>query len=316
MLTSMLLPGTDFGGLWIDLCEPDDAEVRRVEARYGITIPALSALREIESSSRLHSDGETVSMTAPIFARGADVGKNEHWETAPAGFILTPEVLVTVRYTRLDTFDAAVKRMQDEKDLTPRMVLVLLLEEIVDRAADQIENVSEMAASISRTIFYTDLEHRGLDPKTAILRRTIIKLGRAADRSSRVRYMFLSVGRMASFVEEHCKAHGDDRTQARFRSIAHDIASLDEFETSLSGRVQFLLDAATSLIGIEQNSVVKVLTVASVIGVPPVLVVGIYGMNFKVMPELAWPWGYPFALALCVLSGVLPWLWFKWRRWI
>ena len=77
-----------------------------------------------------------------------------------------------------------------------------------------------------------------------------------------------------------------------------------------------LQDAATGFINIEQNDVVKLLTVASVVGIPPVLVVGIYGMNFKLLPELHWAWGYPYALVLCVLSAAVPYLWFKWRDWI
>jgi Mg2+ and Co2+ transporter CorA len=58
------------------------------------------------------------------------------------------------------------------------------------------------------------------------------------------------------------------------------------------------------------------LTVASVAGIPPVLIAGIYGMNFKNMPELNWAWGYPFALVLIVLTTLLPLIWFKWKDWI
>jgi len=102
----------------------------------------------------------------------------------------------------------------------------------------------------------------------------------------------------------------------RLVSVRDDINSLDEFETSLANRIQFLLDAATGFISIAQNDVVKVLTVVSVAGVPPVLIVGVYGMNFHYMPELSWPWGYPFAMALVVLSTIIPVLWFKWRDWL
>jgi magnesium transporter len=141
-------------------------------------------------------------------------------------------------------------------------------------------------------------------------------MGQASDRASRVRYAFLSIGRMISFVLDRCTPKLDENLRERFESIRHDINSLDEFETSLGGRIQLQQDAATAFINIEQNDVVKVLTVASVVGIPPVMVVGVYGMNFKLMPELDWPLGYPFALALCVLSTVIPYLWFKWRGWI
>jgi magnesium transporter len=80
--------------------------------------------------------------------------------------------------------------------------------------------------------------------------------------------------------------------------------------------VQFLLDATLGFINIEQNDVVKALTVVSVVGVPPVLIAGIYGMNFKHMPELDWSFGYGYALILIVVSGLLPVAWFKWRGWI
>jgi magnesium transporter len=77
-----------------------------------------------------------------------------------------------------------------------------------------------------------------------------------------------------------------------------------------------LLDATLGLINIGQNEIVKTLTIASVVGIPPVLVAGIYGMNFHVMPELGWPLGYPMALGLIVVSGLLPLVWFKRRGWM
>jgi magnesium transporter len=98
--------------------------------------------------------------------------------------------------------------------------------------------------------------------------------------------------------------------------VRRDIDSLDEFETSLTSRVSMLLDAANAFISIEQNDVVKVLTVASVAGVPPVLIAGVYGMNFKYMPELGWRFGYPMAVAAMVVTTLLPIAWFKWRDWL
>jgi len=91
---------------------------------------------------------------------------------------------------------------------------------------------------------------------------------------------------------------------------------LNDYEGHLSNKVQFLLDAILGFISTEQNDLFKVLTVVSVIGIPPTLVAGIYGMNFKVMPELNWEWGYPFGLAVIVLSAILPYALFKWRGWI
>ena len=75
-------------------------------------------------------------------------------------------------------------------------------------------------------------------------------------------------------------------------------------------------DAAVGIISSDQNDVIKVLTIASVVGIPPVLVAGIYGMNFKNIPEYDWAWGYQWSLALIVITALLPLIWFKWKQWI
>lgn len=297
---------------WVDLFSPDEQDIRTVEERYGIRIPDRASLREIQSTSRLRADGDTLYMSAPMIAGTA----SEYWQLAPTGFILAPDVLVTVRYAELASFDAVSSALGDGADLDPRLAFIRLLEEIVDRAADHLEHASELIGGMSQAIFFDEPAQGGLSRETRVLREAMRNIGRASDHASRVRYMFLSVGRMVSFVVDRCTPRLDADTKERFQAIQHDIASLDEFETSLAGRVQLLQDAATAFISIEQNDVVKVLTVASVVGVPPVLVVGVYGMNFHVMPELSWQFGYPFALILCLVSAVIPYLWFKWRNWL
>jgi len=284
---------TEASAAWIDLMSPDQAEKARIEKRYGIRIPVLY-------------------MTAPLIAGTT----TNHWKLAPTGFILTPDVLVTVHYSDLAPFDAVAGQLRDSADLTPPSVLITLLEDVVDRAADHLEHASEILSRASQALFFEEEARPGLRKETRKIREIIRDMGQASDRASRVRYAFLSIGRMISFVLDRCTPKLDENLRERFESIRHDINSLDEFETSLGGRIQLQQDAATAFINIEQNDVVKVLTVASVVGIPPVMVVGVYGMNFKVMPELDWPLGYPFALALCVLSTVIPYLWFKWRGWI
>ena len=101
----------------------------------------------------------------------------------------------------------------------------------------------------------------------------------------------------------------------RLETLRQDIASLNDYDTHLVNKVQLLLDATLGLINVEQNNIIKVLTIVSVVGIPPTLVAGIYGMNFKRMPELDWAWGYPYGLAVIALSAILPLLWLKWRRW-
>jgi magnesium transporter len=133
---------------------------------------------------------------------------------------------------------------------------------------------------------------------------------------SQIRDTLLGLGRIAAFVCEtgdHVLHHED---VPRIKAVRADILSLNDYQLHLSGKVQFLLDATLGFINIEQNDIVKTLTIVSVVGVPPVLIAGIYGMNFHYMPELAWHYGYPLSLVLMVVTGLAPLVWFKWRGWM
>jgi magnesium transporter len=133
---------------------------------------------------------------------------------------------------------------------------------------------------------------------------------------ARIHYSLVCLDRMAKFTLDRAHDWIGKDIVSRLQSVSSDIASLVQFAEGLVSRVQLLQDAATGIINIDQNDVMKVLTIASVVGIPPVLVVGVYGMNFKYMPELNWDWGYPYALALILITALLPLIWFKWKDWI
>ena len=84
----------------------------------------------------------------------------------------------------------------------------------------------------------------------------------------------------------------------------------------LSQKIIFMLDATLGMIGLEQSNIIKIVSVAAVIFLPPTLIASIYGMNFELMPELKWLFGYPFALGLMVMSAVLPAWIFRRMGWI
>ena len=311
--------GADGGALdraiWIDLCSPTDAEIERVEKAFDIRIPNREHLAEIEASSRLRADRGRLIMSAPLIARQGELGM-----LSPTGFLLLETTLVTVRFMEMAAFDAVHDAVaKTDRPESGRDVFVRLLEDIVDRSADRLERVAEELTKASHEIFAEpekDSKKHRLAHETKRLRALMISIGRQSEQMVKVRHAFLAIGRIASFVTDRCEPRIEPDLRERLASVRHDIESLDEFESSLTGRVQLLLDAATGFISIEQNEVVKVLTVVSVAGVPPVLIAGVYGMNFQHMPELAWRYGYPYAIVAMVVSTVLPVIWFKWRDWL
>ena len=100
------------------------------------------------------------------------------------------------------------------------------------------------------------------------------------------------------------------------RQIMRDIDSLDSHTAFLFDKINFLLDATVGFININQNKIIKIFSVASVALLPPTLIASIYGMNFKAMPELDWTLGYPFALALMLVSVVTPFWYFRRKGWL
>ncbi|HEY2659239.1 MAG TPA: CorA family divalent cation transporter [Caulobacteraceae bacterium] len=297
----------------MDLIAPDETELAAVEAAFGVRVPTRAEVSEIEVSSRLKVEHGALYMSAPLVAGT----QGDAWETAPTGFVLCPKVCITVRFEKVAAFDAVDAALQENPNLTPDLALIRLLEEVVDRAADHLEVTAEDLTQASRAIFQDPVRRSSKRAmRSDLLRQTMTRVGRASDHMSHARYTLVCIGRMAQFVVDRAHDWIEPEALDRLNAVHADILSLEQFEENLLSRVQLLQDAATAFISIEQNDVVKVLTIASVVGVPPVLVVGVYGMNFRLMPELTWALGYPYALVLMVASAVVPLIWFKAKGWM
>lgn len=301
------------GATWVDLLDPTPEETRLVEQAFGLKPPSRAALSEIEATSRLRVENGVLCMSAPLISGT----QGELWTSAPVGFLLAKSVLVTVRFAHHKAFDAVVQALETEGGFSSSQAFVRLLEDVVDRAADHLERVSDELSEASAAIFHDEEQRkRRASRDTDKLRHAMTQVGRASEHMSRTRYTLVCIGRMAQFAGDRAKDWLAPGCQEQLGGVKADVASLDQFAEHLLGRIQLLQDAATAFISIEQNDVVKVLTIASVVGIPPVLVVGVYGMNFKVMPELNWAWGYPYALALIVISAAVPLIWFKLKDWM
>ena len=298
---------------WVDLLDPSDAERAAFEEAFGLRVPTAAELIEIETTSRLRNEHGVLYMTAPLLYAADD----EPWVLVPTGFVLSEKVLLTVRSSKLVAFHKVIEDVEKSEQIDPAHTFTELLEALVDRMARVLENSARDLDDASHLIFRPDgLKRQTLAHKTTRLRRLTIRTGRTSERMARVQYTLVCLDRIAKYAAEHCREWIPLDVANRLHIVSSDIASLVQFTEGLVSRVQLLQDAASGIINIDQNEVMKVLTIASVVGIPPVLVVGIYGMNFKYMPEYAWTWGYPYALALILISALLPLIWFKWRDWI
>jgi len=300
--------------VWADLCCPTEEDIGQACLVYGLKIPPRAQLEEIEFSSRLQYEDGVFTISVPVTPPNKNGGEDV---TSPLGFVLTKDKLVTIRFAQLHTFEAITERVA-RRPRSPPDILTVILEALVDYNADRLEELRAGALKISQRIFHKEIrdwQRNKVAQVNRMLRETLVEIGDMSERLSHVRDTLLVLQRAVPFIAEHGDSWLEEQVKGRLKVAGADIQSLTEYGVHLTDKLQFLLDADLGFIATEQNDLFKVLTIASVVGIPPVLVAGIYGMNFHNMPELGWAFGYPYGLALIVISGLLPLLWFKWRGW-
>lgn len=302
------------GVVWIDLLNPTSAEFKKVETSIGKKLPSLAALGEIEASSRLRKQGGVLYLSTPSAARhpdGAEV-------TPPLGFVLSANQLITVRFMPLPAFDVVADKFADTQEAPKSSVEVFtsLCEEIVDRVADALEHLARELRGLAIDAFHAD-ETDGHKAARAnrILRAQLRQVGRLGDGLSDIRDGLQGLGRIVAYTDQYAGDWVSGALKPRLDSLKQDIHSLTDYEEQLTNKVQFVLDALVGLIGIAQNDVFKILTIVSIVGIPPTLMAGVYGMNFKTMPEYDWAWGYQFGWMAILFSAIVPLIWFKAKGW-
>ncbi|TDT92593.1 magnesium transporter [Azorhizobium sp. AG788] len=301
------------GAVWLDLIAPEAFEDRTIERALGIEIPTREEMREIEASSRLYAERGARYMTLSVLC-GA---QTDTPEVTPVTFILTDAVLVTVRYSEPKAFPLLADRLRRAcpDPLSAETLLTELLDAIIDRVADVLEMCGDGIDRLSRRTF--EPQAKGSDANQ-IYRAILTQLGRKERLTSYARESLSSLTRLLAFlgadiVEGHTLS---PKGRDAVKSMMRDVTGLSDYAVFLVTKLQFLLDATIGMVSLEQNNIIKIFAVLSVVLMPPTLIASIYGMNFQHMPELAETYGYPLALCAMVVSGILPYLFFKWRRWL
>lgn len=298
--------------VWIDLFGPSEQEEASVGELIGISIPSREAMEEIEISSRLYHEDGVYFMTATLPAQ-AD---SDDPHMAPVTFALAGRRLITVRHHEpraFQTFSARAQKM--ELGCTDgETVLVALLEAVVDRLADILERAGRETEAISRGVF----QHSDAGMvRSRDFQDVLEQIGRKGELTSHIRDSLVTLDRLVGYLGQvMLQNKADKELRARVKTLARDVRSLTDHASFLAQKITFLLDATLGMISIEQNAIIKIFSVAAVAFLPPTLIASIYGMNFEFMPEIDWPFGYPFAIGLMIASAVIPFLYFKRRGWL
>ncbi|MFZ1468066.1 MAG: magnesium transporter CorA family protein [Paracoccaceae bacterium] len=308
------MPADPTGIVWIDLHEPDAAEETQLETALGIEIPTREDMQEIEVSSRLYSEEGALFLTAQVLATPDGLPP----ELGPVTFVLTPDRLVTVRYHAPRSIKVFAERAaaQSMGCTGGQTTLLALMETVVDRLADILEGESRKLDFLTKAIFDA---HRP-NGKAQTLAVVLQRIGRAEDMNSKTEESLSTLLRVLGFLATPtggaAVAALKGVEKVRLKTLSHDIRSLQETAARQARKIQFQLDATLGVINIRQADIIKIFSVVAFVFLPPTLIASIYGMNFVYMPELKWPLGYPMALGLMALSALLPYAFFRWKKWL
>jgi len=296
--------------IWIDLYNPSVAERQAVNGLLGMELPTRADMEEIEVSSRLYTEDGGVFMTALVLSK-AD---SDRPVADVVTFVLAREKLITIRYIDPQPFRTFAARCERTMVVAPKAegVLNALLDVIVDRMADVLERVSAEVESISQEIFSANAPGSGRRDFQGVLRR----LGARHDLTGKMRECLLTLSRMLTFLSAAIDSKATKEARAHVKSLTRDVQSLLDHSSFIASKLGYLQDGTLGLINNEQNNIIKIMSVAAMVFLPPTLIASIYGMNFHYMPELDWPLGYFVSIVLMVISAVVPYLWFKRRGWL
>ncbi|WMO16028.1 magnesium/cobalt transporter CorA [Pseudoalteromonas piscicida] len=287
---------------WIDTINPTEEERVALANTLNITLPGADDVEEIEASSRCFIDSEGLHVHA-LFMSPND----GRFNTVTVACLLQKNCLLTIRDDELADF--RLLRLRARKGQVacdnPKQLLVTLFDQKVENHADMLEDMHHQLEKLSAYV---------LEEEDSDLEEAVSRISRLEDANGKVRLCLMDTQRNISFLMRHVGVQSEERET--LREVTRDIETLMSHCAFLFDKVNFLMDSTQGFINIEQNQIIKTFSIASVVFLPPTVVASVYGMNFNKMPELNWAWGYPFAIAIMLLSGFAPYLFFKHKGWL
>ena len=292
--------------VWVDLNEPTDEERILVKTTYGVTLPGEDEVSDIEASARYYEAENGDLHLRTDFLLEEEDGPSR---VVTVAFILSGKILFSVHNDDLPVFRLVRLRARSRPGSIEDYMDVLLDLYATDAeySADALEGIYEALEEVSTRV----LQKEFTDQDAAAALNAI---AHEEDLNGRIRRNMMDTRRAVSFLMRGRLLNSDQFEEAR--QILRDIESLDGHTSFLFDKVNFLMDATVGFININQNKIIKIFSVASVAFLPPTLIASIYGMNFKVFPEIEWAYGYPFALGLMVAAIAAPLLYFQRRGWL
>ncbi len=304
----------DRGALWIDALSPTDAELALLDRIAGFEVPNRNDISEIELSNRLYKEDGALVMIASLLPKA----ENRLTPPRPAAFILKSGFLLTIRYCDFFSFDrVAAKPFMEDDERPPASLFCRLVEEAVADRADNIEfSMRHMESLTSRLFAPSPAKERAYTSRNDELDEALRRIGLMGESISNIRESITSLQRAVNFAATHIPEPWMGGQKPLLASLGSDLLALSDEASFFMNKLSFNLDATLGMINIDEAKIIRLLSVVTLLLSPPMLIAGVYGMNFQFMPELSWPLGYAFAVLLMGMTAVGA-IWFlKRRRWL
>ncbi len=284
---------------WIDLINATDEEKHQVERDFRVELFTEQESEEIESSSKYVETEDEIGINLNFLVQEKGVFCNE-----PVSFIIKDKILITQRSQEFRSFSETYRKMRAIKPVDGDDVFLTILETRIDYDADLIESITDKITAISKQLVGDKDPNRELLLKITALQESTITIRENIVEKQRI---LSSMLKSKLFPKEDYE---------NMRIMIKDVGSLLDHTSFNFERLEFLQNTFLGLVDMEQNRVIKIFTVVTVIFMPPTLIASLYGMNFKFMPELDKIWGYPFAILLMILSSTVTLLFFRRKKWL
>ncbi|HJS02436.1 MAG TPA: magnesium/cobalt transporter CorA [Variovorax sp.] len=304
---------SQFQPIWVDLEAPTLEEKRWIKQYYGLSIPEDAMDEDIEESARFYEEDNGELHVRSDFL----IDDDENPRSVRVAFILNQHnvelrsrgVLFSIHDEDVPVFRLLRMRARRAPGLIEdaKEVLLKLFDADAEYSADSLENIYDELEVAGKKVLEGNVSDE-------LAGEVLAAIARQEDLNGRIRRNVMDTRRAVSFMMRSRMLNADQFEEAR--QILRDIESLDNHTAFLFDKINFLMDATVGFININQNKTIKIFSVASVALLPPTLIASVYGMNFKLMPELEWGYGYAYAIVLMIASALVPMWYFRRRGWL
>ena len=291
------------GFAWIGILQPNAEEFESVTREFGLHHLAVEDAVNMHQRPKLERYGDLLFVVLRS-ARYAD--ESETVEFGEIHVFLGPDFIITVRHNPASRMSEVRERLENDPDLLrkgPPAVLYAIVDRVVDDYEPVIEGLENDIDEIEGQVFDGNA---GVSRRIYELSREVIQFRRAVAPLSRV----------LDLLSQDSLPSPDPEVYRCLRDVHGHALKVGEQIEGFRELLSNILNVNLTLVSVDQNDQTKKISAWAAILIVPTIITGIYGMNFQVMPELSWSFGYPLALGLIVLISGLLYLNFKRSGWL